>query len=281
MGDRVIEVAGRDLVRGATTAAGEVERALLALVRRRLTEQPDVDHARVGVRRVVRVAGEVLGADLPVAGDAPPLWTTHLDAGLALVDVEIEEEPEVAERILERHRRRDRGWRTRDRGTYATCGGDSNECAALSNPAAPPYASSWNGTPTSRPSLRYVHAWYGHRKCDALPVSARQTCMPLWRHTLSSTWISPVSIARHDERVVDDPAHDVVARVGDLGLVGEELPGAWEQPLALEGEDGRIAVDRCRDPAGVDVGDHLCELHCPCTPSPGSRVAEGRRRVAG
>ena len=128
-----------------------------------------------------------------------------------------------------------------------TCGGRSSACAALSRPASPPYASWWNGTPTSRPSLRYVHAWYGQRKCAAVPASARHTCMPLWRHMLSSTRTVAAVVAGDDERVVDDPAHDVVARLGDLGLVGEELPRPGEQPLALEREDRRR---RCRSPPG-------------------------------
>ena len=74
------EVAGRQLVRRAAAGAGEVQRALLALVRLRLPEQPDVDHAAVGVRRVVHVADEVLAADLPVRPHPPALRAAQLEA---------------------------------------------------------------------------------------------------------------------------------------------------------------------------------------------------------
>ena len=72
--------------------------------------------------------------------------------------------------------------------------------------------------------MRYDQPWYGQRKCDALPSSARQTCMPRCRHMLKCTRTTPRLVAHDDERVVEDPPHDVVARARHLGLVGQEHP---------------------------------------------------------
>ena len=55
----------------------------------------------MGVRRVVAVTHEVLGADLPVRLDSPSLGAAELHAQVALGGVEVEVEREVAEPALE------------------------------------------------------------------------------------------------------------------------------------------------------------------------------------
>ena len=94
----------------------------------------------------------------------------------------------------------------------ATDGAGSSAWPSFTKPSSPPYASSWKGRPASVPSLRYVHAWYGQRNVDAVPRSARHTCMPRCTHMLNITRTPPDGVAGHEERVVDDAAHhEVVA----------------------------------------------------------------------
>ena len=97
VGHVLVEPDVRKFVRRAPTTAGEVEGAFLALGGLGFAEQLDVDDARVGLRRVVRVAAEVLGADLPVAADPPALRPPQLHAFVALMEIEVEEEGEVTE----------------------------------------------------------------------------------------------------------------------------------------------------------------------------------------
>ena len=52
-----------------------------------------------------------------------------------------------------------------------------------------------------------------------------------------------VGIAGDDERVVEDSAHDVVAVLRDLGLVGHEQPGPAEETLLFQIEQFFVVVD--------------------------------------
>jgi hypothetical protein len=45
---------------------------------------------------------------------------------------------------------------------------------------------------------------------------------------------APGTVTGDEKRVVHDAAHHEVARVGDLGFVGQELPRPGEEALALE-----------------------------------------------
>src|SRR5262249_41647122 len=89
--------AGRQLVRGAGTWPGHVQRAFLPLAGLRLAEQADVNHAGMGMRGVIAVAGEILRSDFPVGLDPPALRAAKFDARRALPGVQVQVKSEVAE----------------------------------------------------------------------------------------------------------------------------------------------------------------------------------------
>ena len=59
-------------------------------------------------------------------------------------------------------------------------------------------------------------------------------------------------VAGDDDRVAADAAHDVVAGFGDLAGVADEDPGAAEQPVHFEVEDGGVGIDAAMHPVGLD-----------------------------
>lgn len=70
-----------------------------------------------------------------------------------------------------------------------------------------------------------------------------------------------VLAARDDERVVQHPAHHVVARPRDLRLVRDEQPRPAEQALALQPEDLLVVVDVRRDHPPAHIPEHVLVHH--------------------
>ncbi len=59
------------------------------------------------------------------------------------------------------------------------------------------------------------------------------------------------AIADHDHRVETEPAGDVVAGRGHLGLVSDEHPAAGEDPLQFGLEHRRVGVGQPVDTSGL------------------------------
>ena len=57
---------------------------------------------------------------------------------------------------------------------------------------------------------------------------------------------------RHDDWFPAHARREEVARVGDLALVADHEPGAAEDPIHLEVEQGGIGVDRPVDAVRLD-----------------------------
>jgi len=70
----------------------------------------------------------------------------------------------------------------------------------------------------------------------------------------------PFLITGDDERVLKHAAHDVVAGLRHLGLMGHEEPAAAEQPLLLQDEDLVVVVDVRRDHAPADVLENMAQI---------------------
>tara|TARA_Y100001934_G_scaffold97619_1_gene120396 strand:- start:153 stop:368 length:216 start_codon:yes stop_codon:yes gene_type:complete len=60
------------------------------------------------------------------------------------------------------------------------------------------------------------------------------TGVPRWRQELAKARISPSSAAHDDQRDADEIDRDVVARIGDLIDMAEEIPYPHEQVLDLQ-----------------------------------------------
>ena len=69
--------------------------------------------------------------------------------------------------------------------------------------------------------------------------------------------ISSVRVAGDDERVIEYPAHDVIAVLRNLRLVGDEQPRSAEQPLLLEIEELSVVVDVSRDHSTANIVEDL------------------------
>ena len=74
-----LELAGRQLVGCASAVARPIEHTFFAFLGAGFTEQADLDDRTMRVGSVVLVAGEVLGADLPIGLDAPTLRAAQFD----------------------------------------------------------------------------------------------------------------------------------------------------------------------------------------------------------
>ena len=210
--------------------------------------------------------------------DAPALRAAELDAALALAEVEVEEERGSRRGTPRAAAPSGRGWRRPARGTTRRRGAGSSDWRRLVE-ARPRRRTPPRGTARRRAGRCCGRSTRGTGSGSATRCRARPgtPACPCGRHMLSTTWTAPFSSRDDDERVVDDPAHDVVAGLGDLGLVGQEQPGAREEPLASR---GRRSPDRCRSTPGSGPASTLAITSAssmvPCTPSHG----EGSRGPA-
>ena len=250
------EVARRQLVGRPAAAGGPVGRPVLALLGLGFAEQADLDDARVGVRRVVHVAGEVLGADLPVGLDPPALGTAQLDAVRALPGVVVQVEREVAEELLQRRHVRveaDEDHPVVD--VHRRCGEKGLVLARVAGFAAVGVAV--EGQPDQSPVVAVGPPVVRTAEVRGVAdLGAAHLHSSVQAHVEQGANL-PVLVTHDDERVLQDVPHDVVARCGHLGLVRDEHPAAREQPLLLEREDLGVVVDVRRDHAPPDVREHL------------------------
>ncbi len=231
---------------------GPVGGTVLSLLGFRLAEQPDLHDRRVGLRGVVHVAGEVLGADLPVRLDPPALRAAYLEPVRTLLGVEVQIEREIAEIVLQRlgigihaeedqpvvagqPRRRQQGLALLLEAVLAAVGITMKRQAG--DAAVVAIRPAMVGAPEIR-GVAHLRAAHLHTAVQA--------------HVEHRTDVA-LGIARDDEGIVEHPPHDVVAVLRDLRLVCDEHPRTAEQPLLFQLEDLPVVVDVGRNHPAANV----------------------------
>ena len=140
-------------------------------------------------------------------------------------------------------------------------GGDASDVCDFLNPASPPYASVWNGKPTSFPVFLYVQAWYGQRKRERIAgFGPTHLHAPVPAHVEQHPDLT-VFVPHHDERIIQNASDHIITGIGDLGLVREELPARTEKAVAVELVQLRVAIHASRYLPRLHLLADLVDVH--------------------
>jgi hypothetical protein len=227
---------------------------------------PDHVHRAVA-HAVIAVAREVLGRELPVAGDEPLVNTAdRFGAALAAVpgvEQQVEIELVAADVLGERRRRGVPGGP--DRALVVLHLGDLDQ---------PPLA------PIELRAVRVLRERHADERAVGAIAPAVVRTLELDRvalvvaaylHAAMPARVQehadlPRTVATEDHRLLAHRRAEIVARLRDLALVADEEPGAGEDALELLAVDLVAHEDLAADDAALDVDQASSKLPALCWP---------------